>query len=272
MLHNHLAKVLAPLAAIVLALSLGATSAQETPGLELDADPSGNEPTVAGPVDTCVAVEAGDTFDVQLLVYNVVDLLAFDIYVEYDADLLEVTDRETALFLDSNAGSRLTDVSSGVPDSDGRYNIAGVDIADPERPDSGSGTLAEITFTAMAAGTAEIRIAEIDIDSDDVVDVGPLLRDVNVQTINDLDGDGFFDGEWSPIEARIGGACDGPGPSSTTGSNGTPGNGGNGGGEGDGGGIGVLALIGVAAGAVVLAGAIVIGRRYLLRRANRPAV
>lgn len=264
MLHSHLSKVLAPVAAVVLALSVAGASSQEAPQIALDADPAGNTPSIAGTPDSCVSVQPGDSFDVQILITNVEELLAFDIYIEYDELLLEVSGKETALFLDSNTGSRVTDASSAVPDSDGLYNIAAVDTADPPRPDSGSGALAEITFTALATGTAEIQFAQLDVTRDGILDVGPFLRNVDLEIIGDADGDSFFDGEWAPIEARIGESCEGPAPSGTN-------NGGTGSGGDDGGGIGGLALIALAAGGVALVGTVLAGGRYLLRRLNRSA-
>ena len=266
MLHSHLSKVFAPALAVLLALSVAGASAQESPQIALDANPAGNTPSTAGTPDSCVSVQPGDSFDVQILITDVEELLAFDIYVEYDELLLEVSGKDTALFLDSNTGSRVTDLSAPVPDSDGLYNIAAVDTADPPRPDTGSGALAEITFTALAAGTAEIQFAQLDVDSDGILDVGPFLRDVDLRILGDADGDSFFDGQWTPIEARIGESCDGSEPTDT-GNGGT----GNGSPDGDGGGIGEVALIALAAGAVALMGAILVGRRYLLRRANRRA-
>jgi hypothetical protein len=266
MLYSHLSKILAPAAAVVLALSVAGASSQESPQIALDADPAGNTASAAGTADDCVSVQPGDSFDVQILVIGVEELLAFDIYLEYDEQLLEVSGKDTRLFLDSNTGSRVTDLSASVPDSDGLYDIAAVDTADPPRPDSGSGALATITFTALAPGTAEIQFAQRDVTGDGVLDVGPLLRDVDLKNLgaNADDGDIFFDGQWTPIEARIGGGCDGAAPTGT-------GNGGPGTGGGDGGGIGEVALIALAAGAVVLVGTVLAGGRYLLRRLNRSA-
>ncbi len=264
MLHSHLSKILAPAAAVVLALSVAGGSAQESPQLALDADPAGNTSSLAGTPDGCISVQPGDSFDIQILITNVDELLAFDIYVEYDELLLEVSGKDTKLFLDSNTGSRVTDLSAAVPDSDGLYNIAAVDTADPPRPDTGSGALAQITFTALARGTAEIQLAQLDVTHDGILDVGPFLRNVDAEIIGDGDGDSFFDGQWTPIEARIGESCDGPAPSAT-------GNGGPGSDDGDGGGIGELALIALAAGAVALAGVVLAGGRYVLRRLNRTA-
>lgn len=261
MLHSHLSKILAPAAAVVLALSVAAASSQESPQIALDADPTGNTPSMAGTPDSCVAIQPGDSFDIQILITDVEELLAFDIYVQYDELLLEVSGKDTALFLDANAGSRVTDASAAVPDSDGLYNIAAVDTADPPRPDTGSGALAEITFTALAAGTAEIQFAQLDVDSDGILDVGPFLRNVDAEVIGDADGDSFFDGEWVPIEARIGGSCDGSEPTDV--GNGVTGSGGDGGG-----GIGEVPLIALAAGAVALVGTVLVGGRYLLRRFN----
>lgn len=263
MRYSHLSKILAPAAAVILALSVAGASSQESLQIALDADPAGNTPSTAATADGCVSVQPGDSFDVDILITNAEELLAFDIYIEYDEQLLEVSGKDTRLFLDSNTGSRVTDLSATVPDSDGLYDIAAVDTADPPRPDSGSGALARITFTALAPGTAEIQFAQRDVTGNGILDVGPFLRDVDLEILGDGDGDSFFDGQWPPIEARIGGLCNGSGPANT--GNGGPGTAGGG----DGGGIGEVALIALAAGAVALAGAVLAGGRYLLRRLNR---
>lgn len=217
----------AALAAVVVALAASAGSvlteghsaAQGVVTIGVDADPTGNEPTSLGPIDSCASVRTGDTFQVDIFVTDVTDLLAWETYLSYDISILNVEDRDVKMFQAANAGSRLFDVSEALPDIDGRYGVAGADIAAPPAPDSGSGVLARVTLKAIGAGVSPLSLSPIDINNDGSLDLGPFLKDVNAESISDSDGDGFFDGPITNAEIVVGGACPGgtplPSPTST---------------------------------------------------------
>lgn len=216
----------ATLAAVVLALAASAggvltgrhSAAQGVVTIGVDADPTGNEATSLGPIDSCSSVRIGDTFEVDILVADVTDLLAWETYLAYDISIINVVSRDVAMFQAANAGSRVFDVSEALPDIDGRYGVAGVDIAEPPTPDSGSGVLARITLRAVGAGVSRLSLSPIDINNDGSMDLGPFLKNEEAQSISDSDGDGFFDGPITNAEIVVGGACPGgtPLPSPTS--------------------------------------------------------
>lgn len=184
------------MASVSLPVPGGAGKAQERePTLAVDAQPSGNTPTAVSTVDPCVSVAAGETFDIDIVMMDVVNLLAWQARFIYDAALLEVVKRDVKLFLASSEGSSVFDVSERLPDDgDGRYLTAAADTADPPAPDSGSGVLARLTLKAKGRGVSPVSLPKIDIDGDGVPDDGPVLTDVDGERIGDIDGDSLFDG------------------------------------------------------------------------------
>jgi hypothetical protein len=74
----------AALAAVVLALAAlvggvltgGHSAAQGVVTIGVDADPTGNEPTSLGPIDSCSSVSIGDTFQVDVFIADVTGVLA----------------------------------------------------------------------------------------------------------------------------------------------------------------------------------------------------
>jgi len=200
------------LAALALAtLSVGTPAVAQAPtAIGVDANPKGNEPAKLGQIDSCVSVKNADTFDIDLFVRDVTDLLAWEVYVAYDPAIVEVVDRDVQLFLAANPGSSVLDVSARLPDRDGLYRAAAADTSDPPTPDSGSGILARLTLKAVGPGNSEVLIAARDVDGDGTPDIGPLLRDVDAMLLGDSDGDSFFDGTIQNAEIAVDRPCSGP--------------------------------------------------------------
>src|SRR3989304_3838486 len=71
------------------ALAQGATE----PQLGIDADPTGNTATAPDPRDPCVSVSEGDTFDVDVVVEGMTDLLAWEAYLSFNPDNVRIMDR-----------------------------------------------------------------------------------------------------------------------------------------------------------------------------------
>ncbi len=192
------------LAALVAAISLLAVTprpaAADGPSLAIDANPIGNEPKELGSLDSCFAVSTGDRFPVDVIIQDVEDLLAWELYFEYDPSIVEVTSASVDLFQAANPSSSVFDVSEDVPDSDGLYRLGAADTADPPSPDSGSGVLARLTLRALAPGESPLALSSRDLDGDGEPDLGPFLRDVDAEVIGDDSGDTFFDG---PIQDAI---------------------------------------------------------------------
>jgi hypothetical protein len=205
----------AALAAMVLAvaasaggvLARGYSAAQEAVTIGVDADPTGNTATSLGPIDPCLSVSTGDTFQVDVFVADVADLLAWETYLVYDISVINIVSRDVMMFQAANAGSNVFDVSEALPDIDGQYGIAAVDLAEPPAPDSGSGVLARLTLKAVGAGVSPLSLSAVDINGDGKMDLGPSLKDSQAEPIGDLDGDKFFDGTISNAQVAVDTAC-----------------------------------------------------------------
>jgi hypothetical protein len=213
-----LAGVMLALAALVGGVvATGHGSAQEAVTIGLDVEPAGNTATSLGPIDPCISVSTGDTFEVDIFVTDVADLLAWETYFVYDMSIVNIASRDVAMFQAANSGSNVFDVSESLPDIDSYYRIAGVDLADPPAPDSGSGVLARLTLKAVGPGVSVLSLSPIDVNEDGKIDLGPSLKDAEAEPIGDLDGDGLFDGPIANAEVAVDGTCPGvtPVPTST---------------------------------------------------------
>jgi hypothetical protein len=160
----------------------------------VDADPAGNTATSLGPIDSCIAVKKGDTFQIDLFVTDVDNLLAWEIYFSFDGDVVNVTDRDVQMFLAANAGSEVWDASDPLPSSGGLYRLGAVDIGQPPAPDSGSGVLARLTLKAVGAGLSPTILTTLDANNDGKIELGPQVSSIGAKAIGDTNGDGFFDG------------------------------------------------------------------------------
>lgn len=184
---------LLPIAIVAGLLAPAAAQVQE-PSLVIDVSPGDNEATKPGEIENCIEVPLGYEFDVDLIIEDVEELLAWEIRLEYDMESLEVVATDVKLFQEANAGSSVFDVSEALPDDDGMIRLAAADTSDPPTPDSGSGTLARLTLRAHTGGESALNLVRRDIDDDGQLDFGPFLRDVSGAILGDLDGDTFFDG------------------------------------------------------------------------------
>lgn len=242
--------------AIIASLS-GPTSlplAQEPTSLSIDVIPTDNTPTSVVQIDSCASAQEGDTFDIDLVIENVTDLLAWELLISYDPDVLEIRDKDATLFLGANSGSDVIDLSEATPDGNGLYLLQSFDAAEPDSPDSGSGVLARLQLKAIGSGISPLTIDKPDLDGDGTPDQGPLLRNVAGDIIGDDDGDTLFDGPLSNAEIRVGEACPGEAPGATVLTS-------------DNGGISLALLIGAIVGGVaaVILTAIVLMRRRAAR-------
>lgn len=205
--------VIAPAIALLLSLLVSMSGlaprslAQEPTRLSIDAIPTDNTPTSVIEIDTCASAREGDVFDIDLVIEDVTDLLAWELYLSYDPEVLEVQDHDAAMFQDANQGSKVIDLSEDTPDDDGRYLMQAFDSADPDSPDSGSGVLARVTIKAQGPGVSPLRISKTDLNDDGTPDQGPILRDAAGDIIGDKNGDTLFDGPRKGAEIRVGELC-----------------------------------------------------------------
>jgi len=203
---------------LALALAVGVADApahaqQAETSIGIDADARGNTATTLGAIDECIGISEGESHEVDIFVRDVTDLLAWEAVLTFEPGVLEVVDEDVQLFMAANEGSDVQDVSGELPDSDGRYWVQGFDAADPLAPDSGSGVLARITVKGIGPGVSELRLPLSDLDGDGNPDEGPLLRDVDVNSIGDVNGDTLFDGPIAEARIAVDASCtDEPGP------------------------------------------------------------
>ena len=207
-------RAISPIATLTLVLGLavaapagGPASAQNSPLIGVDADPTGNEAANLGDVDRCVSVHSGDTFAVDIFIRDVDELLAWEVYIEFDPEVVEVVGRDVDMFLGANSGSSVFDASSGVPDNSGLYRMAAADTSDPPTPDSGSGVLVRTDLKALKRGVSDILLATRDINGDGTMDAGPLLRNVDAEVLGDENGDAIFDGPIENAQVGVDTAC-----------------------------------------------------------------
>lgn len=173
----------------------------------IDTNTEGNGPLSLSPISSCVSVSVGDTFDVDVFVENVEQLLAWEFYIEFDADVVAIVGRNVEMILASNPGSSVLDVSSPLPNRDGLYRAAAADTSDPPTPDSGSGVLVRLTLEAHSPGLADLELIREDIDGDGLVDLGPLLRDIDGVAMGDTNEDAIFDGPVANARVAVGQPC-----------------------------------------------------------------
>ena len=189
----------------------GESMAQTRTSIGIDANPVGSTATSLGPIDSCVSVSTGDTFDVDIFITDVTDLLAWEVYFVYDSSIINIVDHDVQVFQAANEGSNIFDLSEALPDLDARYQLAAADLADPEAPDSGSGVLASLTLKAVGPGISPASIPLIDFDNNGTMDLGPFLSDVRADhtshPIGDLNNDTLFDGQIFAAQIAVDTAC-----------------------------------------------------------------
>ena len=209
MLQNaRLAGALLAAAMLAGVIALGGESmAQTRTSIGVDANPADSTPTSLGPIDSCVSVSTGDTFDVAIFVTDVTDLLAWEVYFTYDSSIVNIVDHDVEMFQAGNEGSNVFDLSEVLPDLDALYLLAAADLGDPPAPDSGSGVLARLTLKAVGPGISPARVSPIDFNNDGTMDLGPFLNDLHGKPIGDADNDGLFDGQISAAQIAVDTAC-----------------------------------------------------------------
>src|SRR3972149_2767963 len=200
---------LAALATLLLVGGLvmleGEAAAQAPVTLAVDADSTGNTARSLGSIEECISVERGATFDVDITVKSVQNLLGWEAFFVYDKSILEVTHVNLRLFQQANGRSNVINASESVPDRDGLFFMAAADVG--KATDSGDGVLARLTLTGVATGISPARLPQIDFNDDDIPDRGPVLSSLTFDTVNhvgDTNGDKLFDGDTSHARIAVG--------------------------------------------------------------------
>jgi hypothetical protein len=203
---GSLAAVLA-IATAVFALRFSGSAHAADPSLVIDAGISGNQANAIGTIENCISVPKDTEFQMDVIVRDVSNLLAWETYLDYDGDVVSVTDQNVKLFQQANLGSSVLDISDRVPDSTGFHHLAAFDSSDPPTPDSGIGILARVTFKAVGSGDTKIRFGTQDLDNNGVTDKGTLMRNSDTKPIGDTNGDNLFDGQTTGAEVAVDQNC-----------------------------------------------------------------
>jgi len=151
----------------------------------VDADPLHSPANTAislGSIESCISMATNDTFDIDIFITDVVDLLSWETYLEYDGAVLNVTAVNVQMFQAANSGSRVFNASESTPDTDGTFYVSAAELGGDSAVDSGSGVLARLTLRAVAAGASRADLTS------------STLKDKNNEPIGDTNGDGYFDG------------------------------------------------------------------------------
>lgn len=240
-------------------LSVGPAQAQQPEtSIGVDADTTGNTATTLGTIDECVVIGGGDSHEIDIFVEDVSDLLAWEAVIVFEPKVIQIVDEDVQLFMAANEGSDVQDVSGELPDGDGRYWLQAFDAADPLAPDSGTGVLARVTVKGVGPGVSQVSLPLSDLDDDGNPDEGPLLRDVDVNAIADVDGDTLFDGTISEARIAVDASCSDPlGPAVA--------------GGGGGGGVGAITVLTLVVGSVASVTVGGLAALWAVRRRLRPA-
>jgi hypothetical protein len=187
----------------------------------VDVNTSGNSTTAVGTIDTCRVVSQGQTFNIDIVIKNVNNLIATEAYFQYNPALLTIQTRSSMVgsdvttggtFQSTQAGSSVFYTGDTLPDSDGIFKIGGVDSGNVNG-DTGQGVVIRLGVKAkIASGVSYAKVSKIDANGDGVADFGIILRDYQSNLIGDTgDADPFFDGTTynSAIIVGSGSSCTG---------------------------------------------------------------
>jgi len=188
----------------------GIGSAQGPIEFGADTDPDGNSATSLGPRQGCISVDAGDTFDLDITVSDVDDLVAWELYLRFDPSIIEVVDADMDMFLANNPQS------SVIRKSDFYVGQHFLGAADRRLlGESGSGVLARVVLHAKGPGLTHMDIPSIDFDGDGDIDKGPRLTDSSGNALGDVTGDAVFDGPTYHALIAVDRSCDAAPPTPT---------------------------------------------------------
>jgi hypothetical protein len=138
------------------------------------------DPSASG-IQSCRSVSVGADFDVAIVVEDVADLIAFQLYFLYDPALVNVVGLNVNLFLASPPGASVFDLSDDLPDSDGDHLVAAINFG-PAPGATGSGVLARLTLSAVGSGGGPLTLGsgviELELaDSESaVIDIGSITN------------------------------------------------------------------------------------------------
>ncbi len=195
------ARVVLLAAVTVLGLTVGTpplSHADHGPRVGIDTDVSGNTATSLGPNDSCISTTVGQTFAVDLWAHDITAVLAFQGSLYYDFNVVKVVSYDINYLLGSIPGANLFDVSEPVPDQDGLFVPAFLDLNSTVGA-TGSGVMVRVTLEAVGAGYSPLfptgnMLLWVDVD-------------FNIYGIGDVNGDAVYDGPTDGAIVWVGQAC-----------------------------------------------------------------
>jgi hypothetical protein len=185
-------------AAVVWGAGDGRSTTLANPGVTVgvDTDAAGNTATSLGTIETSRTVACGDTFDLDIYVSGVTDLIAWHVIARYDPAIIRPEARDVHKFLAAAPGSDVIDHSYGDPAFGGGYDLL---VGDDVAPESGGGVLARLTIRAVEPGTTTLTLTDPVFYGAGLhqIQVDPMLgADITVSggtCLPDTDGDGWRD-------------------------------------------------------------------------------
>lgn len=150
----------ATVALIAVSLLHGRLISAVDPGsmdaMSIDMDITGNTATSLGPWDECIIASPGDTVTIDVTASDIPatnPALAFQYTLNFPAGVAAVESADANFLLAALPGSAVWDVSQPLPDGDGVWIAAAVDISATAN-ESGSGVLDRITLALASAAPA----------------------------------------------------------------------------------------------------------------------
>lgn len=189
-------------AVAVFGLLQNAASASAPYMIGLDMRPNASS-TSSSSADTCVEVDEGDEFAIDIFVTNADSLTAWELRVDYDPEVVSLESADYDYLLTASGGGVFPSLFE--KELEGRYFLA---AAETRNPDSGSGVLARLTLTALEKGTSAISITS----SPNFY--RPRLTGAS-GAISDSNGDGLWDGDLTGGKVAVDQRCTGSTPVKT---------------------------------------------------------
>jgi hypothetical protein len=147
-------------------------------------------------IATCAAVQPGDTFYADVFISNAQSLVAWELRVDFDPNVVSIQSADYGFFLTQSGGQILGSLFDD--EKPGRKFLA---ASEPSHPDSGSGVLARLQLLAVSAGTSTLTITSAPTV------YGPRLTSAGGVPFADYNGDGVFDGALTGGTIDVGNAC-----------------------------------------------------------------
>jgi Tol biopolymer transport system component len=191
------------------------------PEIELDVDmyTAGNTATSLDTLQSCNSIATvGGTLEIDVVVRDVPPydsatdsgaVIAFQFNLLYDPTVVNVTADDPEMMLAAHPDSVFLDLSDPVPDADGDWLGAAIDLGDQQA--SGDGVLMRVTLEAVGEGTSTL-------DLDGVIVVAASASPYPIDSIlsgelvvggscPDSDGDGFTDPEEGFVGTDVADDC-----------------------------------------------------------------